>query len=181
MTNSKLGMSLIWCLGLLGCGADFPEADPKMMAIEHQTVTAIAPITNVTAVPMFKYAAQSLRSPFMPSGLLANLKQLDAQKIQPDLTRAIQPLEHYALAELQMKGSFSVKQNTVVALIQIPDGTVKQVRVGDYIGTHRGRIIHIAPTQIEVLEAIADGQGRYFARVNTLNLSGFEQSEFKTE
>ena len=62
--------------------------------------------------------------------------------------------QSYALESLNMKGSMRNSRGQVMALIQTPDHQIERVQVGNYIGMNQGRITHIGPTQIDLVEIV---------------------------
>jgi type IV pilus assembly protein PilP len=123
-------------------------------------------------VPTYDYAAQQLKSPFLPSSLAAELKTMSGKRVYPNKSRTLQPLEYYPLESLNMKGSFRNAAGKIAALIQAPDGEIERVQVGSYLGTNHGRITRIAPTQIDLVEIIPDGRDGYVERPRSLVLLG---------
>ena len=69
-----------------------------------------------------------------------------------------------------MKGSMRNSRGQVMALIQTPDHQIERVQVGNYIGMNQGRITHIGPTQIDLVEIVPDGREGYVERPRTLVL-----------
>lgn len=171
-------MKMIWISSLivgssvlLGCNSQIDAVNQEMAQIRSQAPAQVEPAPTFTAVPSFEYAAQSLRSPFVPSSVANELKMHASRPVQPNLHRKKHPLEDYALEELYMKGHLAGQDQThAVALLQIPDGQLEQVRVGDYIGQHQGRIIKIQPTRIDLLELLDDGRGGFIQRPRSLML-----------
>lgn len=171
-------MKIIWntslILGMLllcGCNSQIDAVNQEMVQIRSQAPQQIEPAPTFSAVPSFKYAAQDLRSPFVPNSMANELKTHSSKAVQPNVHRKKQPLELYALEELYMKGHlYGHDQAHAVALLQTADGQLEQVRVGDYIGQHQGRIVKIGPNQIDLLELMDDGKGGFILRPRSLML-----------
>ncbi len=108
----------------------------------------------------------------MPSSLAAELKIMAGKRVYPNFSRAPQPLENYALEALNMKGSMRNNRGQILALIQTPDHQIERVQVGNYMGMNQGRITHISPTQIDLVEIVPDGREGYVERPRTLVLIG---------
>ncbi|KAF5292090.1 hypothetical protein FQR65_LT20339 [Abscondita terminalis] len=129
-----------------------------MANIRSQTPLPIEPAPVFNPVPSFNYAAQQLRSPFLPSSLANELKVMSGKRVYPNLSRQPQPLESYPLESLTLKGSMKSNAGQTVGLIQTPDGEIERVQLGNYMGMNQGRIIEITPTRIDLLEIVPDGR-----------------------
>ena len=173
MMNKKLSTAVL-ILGslLVGCDSRIDAVNEQMAVIRNQPPLPIEPAPVFTPVPTFDYAAQQLRSPFLPTSLAAELRIMAGKRVSPNLSRAQQPLESYAIETLNMKGSLRSKTGQVMALIQTPDGEIERVQVGSYMGMNHGRIIKISPTQIDLIEIIPDGREGYVERPRSLVLIG---------
>jgi len=147
MKLKKILLSLGIGLVLVGCDSRIDAVNQQMADIRNQPPQAIEPAPVFTPVPRFNYAAYQF-------------------------SRAPQPLESYALESLNMKGSMRNSRGQVMALIQTPDHQIERVQVGNYIGMNQGRITHIGPTQIDLVEIVPDGREGYVERPRTLVLIG---------
>lgn len=107
----------------------------------------------------------------MPSSLAAELKIMAGKRVYPNFTCAA-TTESYALEALNMKGSMRNNRGQILALIQTPDQQIERVQVGNYMGMNQGRITHISPTQIDLVEIVPDGREGYVERPRTLVLIG---------
>lgn len=116
--------------------------------------------------------AHQLKSPFLPSSLAAELRVMAGKRVYPNLSRQLQPLESYAIESLNMKGSMRSQSGQIVALIQTPDGEIERIQRGSYMGVNHGRVVHITPTQIDLVEIIPDGRDGYVERPRSLVLIG---------
>ncbi|MCU4564259.1 MULTISPECIES: pilus assembly protein PilP [Acinetobacter] len=172
MKLKKILLSLGVGLALAGCESRIDAVNQQMADIRNQPPQAIEPAPVFTPVPQFNYAAHQLKSPFLPSSLAAELKIMAGKRVYPNFSRAPQPLESYALESLNMKGSMRNSRGQVMALIQTPDHQIERVQVGNYIGMNQGRITHIGPTQIDLVEIVPDGREGYVERPRTLVLIG---------
>jgi len=172
MKLKQITFSIFACLILVGCDSRIDAVNQQMANIRNQPPKAIDPAPVFMPVPQFNYAAHQLKSPFLPSSLAAELKIMARKRVYPNFSRAPQPLESYALESLNMKGSIRNNRGQLLALIQSPDQQIGQVQVGNYIGMNQGRITHIGPTQIDLVEIIPDGREGYVERPRTLVLIG---------
>jgi len=170
----KIKLSAMFMLGivLVGCDSRIDAVNEQMAVIRNQPPLAIEPAPVFTPVPTFDYAAQQLRSPFLPTSLATELRIMAGKRVYPNLSRPQQPLESYAIETLNMKGSMRGQNGQIMALIQTPDGEIERVQVGSYMGMNHGRIIKIGPTQIDLIEIIPDGRDGYVERPRSLVLIG---------
>lgn len=109
-------------------------------------------------VPKFNYAAQDLRSPFIPSSLAEQITSQRHRRKGGYPVRTAQGLAQFAVEHLQFKGVMHSQDAGFVGLIQTPTGRIEQVRVGEYIGMSQGKIVHMSATKIDLIERISDGQ-----------------------
>ena len=108
-----------------------------------------APVSNPT--PIVEHAP--LRSPFDYPFV-----QTPVGNLRPDSNRPKQALESYTLDSLVMVGTMG-GPNSLIALIQSPDKVVYRVSPGQYMGQSDGKIVGITPTEIKLVELVADGAG----------------------
>lgn len=71
-------------------------------------------------------------------------------------------LESYPLSSIKMVG-YLVLNNKVMAAVQV-ENFLKQVKVGDYIGTDFGEVKRVEEHQITVLEKVKDVNGEWTDR-----------------
>lgn len=157
---------------LVGCGSRIDVVNGEMNNIRSQPALPLEAPPTFEDVPQFQYAAQNLRSPFLPSSLYTELKIMAGKRVYPDLSRTAEPLEAYALESLMFKGSMQNMQGKIIALIQTPDGQMNRVQVGNYVGLNQGRVIKIMPNQIDLIEIVSDGRDGYVERPRSLVLLG---------
>lgn len=169
MKFEKIALSLMVAVVLAGCESRIDVANQKMAQIRSEKPLPIEPAPVFTPVPAFIYAAHQLKSPFMPSSIASELTIMAGKRVYPNLSRAPQPLESYALENLSMKGSLRMGEN-VLALIQTPDGEIERIQQGSYMGMNHGRVVKISPTQIDLVEIVPDGRDGYVERPRSLIL-----------
>lgn len=156
-------------LALTACSSRIDEVNGKMQEIRNQPPLPIPPAPVFLPVPSFAYAAQQLRSPFLPDSLALELKVMAGKRVQPDLARPPQFLEQFPLESLTMKGTIRNTNNgALYGLIQAPEGGVVRVEKGNYMGKNYGRIVEIAPSQIMVIEIVPDGRDGFVERPRNL-------------
>ena len=172
MNKSKITCAFLVGLLLAGCESRIDVVNQEMANIRNQEPLPIEPAPDFVPVETFNYAAHSLKSPFLPSSLAAELKIMAGKRVYPNLNRQLQPLESYALETLNMKGSMRNQSGQTLALIQTPDGEIERIQRGSYMGLNHGRVVNITPTQIDLIEIIPDGREGYVERPRSLILIG---------
>lgn len=125
------------------------DAAAAQNSAEGDSVDASAPVSNPT--PMVENTP--LRSPFDYPFV-----QTPVGNLRPDSNRPKQALESYTLDSLIMVGTMG-GPNSLIALVQSPDKVVYRVSPGQYMGQSDGKIIGITPTEIKLIELVADGAG----------------------
>ena len=172
MKLKKITLSLLLGMLLVGCDSRIDAVNEQMANIRNQPPLPIEPAPIFSPVPTFNYSAHQLKSPFLPSSLAAELRVMAGKRVYPNLSRQLQPLESYAIESLNMKGSMRSQAGQIVALIQTPDGEIERIQRGSYMGVNHGRVGHITPTQIDLVEIIPDGRDGYVERPRSLVLIG---------
>lgn len=180
MMSKHLILSILVLCSLAGCKSRVDEVQQEMSNIRNQSPLPIEAAPVFTPVPMYDYAAQQFRNPFLPNSLATELRTMAGKQVFPNLNRQPQPLESFELEKLTMKGSLKNNAGQILALIQTPDGQIERVQRGNYLGMNQGRIVNITPVQIDLIEIVPDGRDGYVERPRTLVLIGpGQQSERK--
>lgn len=164
---------------MVGCDDRQQIAQEKMEEIRRNPPKQPEPIPVFTPVQTFLYAANSLRSPFIPASIAAEIKTMAGRKVYPNEARPKQPLEKFALETLLLKGSMQNRAGHIEALIQTPEGKIISVSRGNYLGQNHGRIARITPAQVDLIEIVPDGRGAYIERPRTLILPQAASSAIK--
>lgn len=148
-------------LSLGGCGHNMSDLQRWVAKEKAQPGGRVPPIPQITPYQSYAYPGHS-RNPFDSSVLqkLYNLEHRGKSKIKINPNRPRQYLEQFPLDSLKMVGTLTNKGVTS-ALIQIPDGTVMPVKVGQYMGLHSGKITEITPTRITMREIVPNAFGGY--------------------
>lgn len=156
-----IALSVLVAMTLTGCGNDrMSQAEQAMAAIRDESSPPIEPLPQAQPVEDFVYSAASdTRSPFLPLSLInMQAKSEEASGVRPDLEREREPLEAYELAELIYRGIVVAPDGKEYGLVQMPNGVVRDVRVGEYMGKNHGRVLEITPTQINLEEIVPDSR-----------------------
>jgi type IV pilus assembly protein PilP len=145
---------LLLAVALLGaCSSDMDELRKYCADVRARKTTHIPAIPPIKQYEAFAYVVGDRRDPFVPA-LLKNTG------LQPDLSRNKEPLEEFPLDSLKLVGLINFKGATY-ALIRAPDGIIHRVTVGNHMGQNFGKITLITPTEVSLVEIVADGFGGF--------------------
>lgn len=155
-------VSILAVAVLSACNDRTSDAEQKMQEIRNQPAQPIEPLPQPQKIEDFIYSAGNIRSPFLAMSLITMQTQATQEAgVQPDVNRPKQPLEEYELAELVYRGKVIAPNGREYGLIQLPNGLVRDVQVGEYMGKNYGKILEITSTQINLEEIVADSRGIY--------------------
>lgn len=147
---------------LVGCGDRVSLAEAEMQKIQQQNPQPIEPPPQPQKVEDFEYAASNVRNPFVAQSLIEmQAKMANTPSIKPDENRAKEELEAYDLKDLIYKGKVVAPDGQEYGLVLAPDGLVRDVQVGNYMGKNHGRIVEITSTQINLIEIVEDARLGY--------------------
>lgn len=158
------------CAALLaGCAGD-PEDIQSWM--EEQTVGmrgAVKPLPEIKIFPVVDYQSPDGPAPFDAVRIepaKVEKQRIDDPRLNPDRQR--EPLEAFPLDALKMVGVMA-QDKDVHALIQA-GGALYQVRVGNFMGQHHGRIVAITDDTVELQELVEDLAEGWIERNTSLQL-----------
>ena len=158
---------------LLACsGGDHEDLRKWMSEASKDIKGKIPPLPEVRPYEPVPYDAGGLIDPFRPSKIDPEQKQGGGGGMRPDLDRPKEPLESYPLESLKYVGVL-VKNKAGYAIIQ-SDGSLFQVRVGNYMGQNFGVITKITEAEVTLRELVQDSAGDWVERVSTLLLQDKE-------
>jgi len=176
MRRALIASSLLTAL-LTGC------ADPRLEALDQTLESARERADepdslNIPELPVYRpvgYHYGARRSPFLAAEAVAQAQGTAPDmsrtgELAPDTSRVKEPLEQFALQQLQLVGTLSMGRRHV-ALIKTPEHDVVSVREGNYMGNNHGRITRIAPQAVSVNERIFTRQDGWQKREAALELS----------
>jgi type IV pilus assembly protein PilP len=160
---------------LAGCGSS-KEDDVRQWMVEerNQTRPKVAPIPAPKQFKPEAYTNATTIEPFSNQKLTQALKRDSSQVaangalVAPELARRKEPLESFPLDAMSMVGSI-VKAGQPVALVKV-DNLLYQVKLGNYLGEHYGRVTKISETDVLLREIVQDAVGEWIERVATLQL-----------
>ncbi len=85
------------------------------------------------------------------------------------LKHKLQELEGFPLESLKMVG-YLYKDRVAHGVISAPDGKLRYVTVGNFMGQNFGEVISITETEIKLKETVEDSTGDFTERTSTLQL-----------
>ena len=129
------------------------------------SVPALPVVTPYEAVP---YDASSMVDPFNAAKIDPEQKSGGGGGKRPDFDRPREPLESYPLESLKYVGVL-IKKKVGYALIQA-DGSLFQVKIGNYMGQNFGVITKVSDTEVSLRELVQDAAGDWAERSSTLLL-----------
>lgn len=150
---------------LSGCFDGVEDIQAYMDDVKANTRQRIEPLPQAKEFTHIEYTAANERSPFVaptPEAIQDRfLQQQDC--LHPDPERRKELLERFALDNLKMRGTLG-GSNKLWALVESADNVVHRVSTGNYMGLFHGKILHVQPTYIDLLELIPDGSGCWIER-----------------
>lgn len=162
---TSLALAIMLFGALSGCTDRVSLAEAEMKKIRDLPAKPIEPPPTPKAIEDYDYVANNMRSPFVPQSLLDRQATIaNMPSIRPDNNRVKHELEKYALSSLIYRGKVVAPNGREYGLVQAPDGVVRDVQIGDYMGENHGRIVEITPTQINLIEIIEDARLGYVER-----------------
>lgn len=146
-------------VSLSACADRISDAEQKMAQIRSEPAKPVPPLPEPVVIQDFTHSAGEFRSPFLaPSLQNMQAQQTQESAVKPDINRVKEALENYDLTELVYRGRVTATDGKIYGLVQLPDGYVQQVQVGEYMGRSDGKILEITPTQINLEEIVPDAR-----------------------
>jgi type IV pilus assembly protein PilP len=170
-TQSAAGLPLL-ALALAtafvsGCSGRDGELGRFIDATRKEPGGRVEPLPEVKPYDSYAYASSQLRSPFVPGGARGGS---GGNGPRPEAQRAREFLEQFSLDTLKMVGTLKLGGQNY-ALVQVSDGRVQRVLVGNRMGQNDGRITDITPNKISLVELVPDGLGGYIERPAAMALN----------
>lgn len=162
--NSFFILLLLFICLLTSCSSNRHLRDLQKY-VDDLTKSTLGAPEKVTPLPLHIptpviYQANSDRSPFDASGEITKTAHLSI----------LHPLQNYTISSLKFKGLVITQDKQSYAFILAPDEKLYQVKLGDIIGNHYGKISKIYPDRIEVEEQVTDNSKLATTRIVTLQL-----------
>lgn len=167
----KFGVCLVAGIALSGCGGGDQDELRQWMKEETKNFHGrIPPLPQVKPYEPVPYDAGGLVDPFKPTKIQPEQKR--GGGLQPDFNRAREPLESFPLESLKYVGSLTRNKQTY-GLIHA-DGSLHQVRTGNYMGQNFGVITNINEMEVTLRELVQDPAGDWAERTSTMLLQAKE-------
>lgn len=152
-------------LAATGCARSMADLEAYIAEVKARPGGRIEPLPEIKTYESFAYDPQGARSPFVADMPAAG----GGDGLRPDADRRREHLENFPLDTLRMVGTLHLGGQKY-GLVQTTDKLVHRVVVGNYLGQSDGRIISITDSEIQLLEIIPDGLGRYTERAASIGL-----------
>jgi type IV pilus assembly protein PilP len=160
-----LAAGALGALVLAGCSGRDGDLASFIEATKKEPGGRVEPLPEVKPYDSYVYSSSNLRSPFVPGG-----SRGAANGPRPEVQRNREFLEQFSLDSMKMVGTLRL-DNQVYGLVQVADGRVQRVLVGNHMGQNDGRITDIAANRISLIELVPDGLGGYIERPAALALN----------
>lgn len=160
--NKNYLICILSAFVLAGCNDRISIAEAEMTRIKNEDTFNIEPLPQPEKVEDFVYGAGEVKSPFLAPSLVAMQAQAQqTQGVKPDVNRVREPLEEFELSQLTYRGKVVAPNGQEYGLVQLPDGMVVDVQIGEYMGKNDGKILEITPTQINLEEIVPDARSGF--------------------
>jgi type IV pilus assembly protein PilP len=154
---------------LVACsGGDHDDLRQWMAEASKDMKGSVPPLPQVTPYEPVPYDAGGLIDPFKQAKIEPEQKPGGGGGKRPDYDRPREPLEAYPLESLKYVGVM-IKNKAGYAIIQV-DGSLFQVKVGNYMGQNFGVITKVSDTEVSLRELVQDPAGDWAERSSTLLL-----------
>ena len=164
------------CMTLAACsGGENEDLRQWMDETSKGLKGGIPPLPEVKSYEPVPYDVGNLLDPFKPAKIGPEQKKSGGGGVQPDLNRHREPLESYPLESLKYVGVLT-KAKISYAIV-LADGSLYQVRVGNYMGQNFGVITKVSEEEVALKELVQDSAGDWVERESTLLLQGQEASK----
>jgi type IV pilus assembly protein PilP len=150
---------------LAGCSGRDADLSRFIEATKKEPGGRVEPLPEVKPYDSYVYTSGTMRSPFVPGGARGA-----ASGPRPEVQRNREFLEQYSLDTMKMVGTLKLNGQDF-GLVQVADGRVQRVLVGNHLGQNDGRITNIVANKISLIELVPDGLGGYIERPAALGLN----------
>lgn len=164
--NKKIIFMLALMLSSCG-GSSGDDLDKFMSEAATNMVARVEPLPEVTPYTPLEYNSDgALNDPFKPR----KAQNSGNASLQPNLNRPKEPLEAYPLETLKFVGSIE-KLKLRYGLIGLPDNSIQQVKVGNYVGQNFGMVTNITESGVVLKEIVQDElSGDWVERTASIDL-----------
>ncbi len=169
-------LALALCAVALAACSDADHEDQRqwMNEVAKDIKGKIPPLPQVRDYEPVPYDVGNLVDPFKPAKIGVEQKK-GGGGLRPDMDRPREPLEAFPLESLKFVGVMTRKKVSY-ALVQV-DGSLYQVRAGNYMGQNFGVIAQVTESEIVLKELVQDSAGDWVEREVTLLLQGQEDKK----
>lgn len=156
---------------LMGCSPNIDDLVAYTEEVKQRPHQAVEPYPEFKPEPAFVYSAGELRSPFNPSSkaMVPIAPPAQTNCLQPDFSRAKQPLEQYGIDALSLTGNFTTNGVRWV-LFKTNNGELHKATQGSRLGLFFGKIIAISDSSVTIEELLPDGAGCWQRQETELSL-----------
>lgn len=165
---NKLLRPCLIALVLAACSSsDHDELQAWMDTVAQDAKGKIPPIPVVEPYVAVPYDVGDLADPFKASKIGPEDKK-GGGGFRPDLDRPKEPLEAYPLESLKYVGVMT-RHKSSYAIVQA-DGSLYQVKIGNYMGQNFGVIVAVSEAEVTLRELVQDAAGDWIERTSSLQL-----------
>jgi type IV pilus assembly protein PilP len=161
----SLACVALCAVALVGCSGRDADLSRFIDQTKKEPGGRVEPLPEVKPDDSDVYTSASLRSPFVPGG-----SKGAASGPRPEVQRNREFLEQFSLDTMKMVGTIKLDGQNY-GLVQVADGRVQRVLVGNHLGQNDGRITDIVANKISLIELVPDGLGGYIERPAALALN----------
>jgi type IV pilus assembly protein PilP len=164
LSGRSLALMALCALVLAGCSGRDADLSRFIEATKKEPGGRVEPLPEVKPYDSYVYSSSAMRSPFVPGG------RGTASGPRPEVQRNREFLEQFSLDTMKMVGTIKLSGQDY-GLVQVADGRVQRVLVGNHLGQNDGRITNIVANKISLIELVPDGLGGYIERPAALALN----------
>ncbi|MEZ5461387.1 pilus assembly protein PilP [Dokdonella sp.] len=176
--NASAKRILLTSLALLAVSGCMSGKEEVEKWVQQEKAKKGAPLDPPPAIKTFETFEYTLHSPDDrdPFDLPSSEEEEAAAETgpRPDQNRAPEPLEAFPLDGLKMVGTLGAA-NAPEGLLKDPEGVIRRVRPGNYIGQNYGRITAISEGQIDLVELVPNQTGGWVERQQSISLADANQ------
>jgi type IV pilus assembly protein PilP len=165
LAGRTLALIALCAVVLVGCSGRDGDLSRFIEATKKEPGGRVEPLPEVKPYDSYVYTSATMRSPFVPGGARGA-----ASGPRPEVQRNREFLEQFSLDTMKMVGTLKLEGQSY-GLVQVSDGRVQRVLVGNHIGQNDGRITDIVANKISLIELVPDGLGGYIERPAALGLN----------
>ena len=165
LAGQTFALMALCAVMLVGCSGRDSDLSRFIDATKKEPGGRVEPLPEVKPYDSYVYTSASMRSPFVPGG-----SRGAASGPRPEVQRNREFLEQFSLDTMKMVGTLKLNGQDY-GLVQVADGRVQRVLVGNHLGQNDGRITDIVANKISLIELVPDGLGGYIERPAALGLN----------